>query len=470
MKKDDIEKLFSSLEDFSKTPPDNLWAGIEEKLDFPKRKKRAAFWWPLAACLVVGLGLLGTFYFHSNSENSLINAPIQQGNGVVNQSRSTDSVVEKDEKDENHQEIVIPNKKADSRVVNSDLSEKEKEKENNRATIKSPVFHSNKGQFTTTNKDALATMGNKNNTIVENKFENKSQTEIKNNEHLVQENKIAATGKTEKEKPLDNSKIKENTTTSDLEENALAALVKEQTKKEKVAVVEDKWSLQVFAGVNSSQNLKNQKTLGNTIESQKGHSYGVKTNYKLNRRWAVSTGLKVSELGQQVANVSYVNSAKSLVNISKETLSAPQEKGDIVNNANYQFISNTNNSSAKNMISSTFYETGNLSQKVQYLEMPMEISYALLNKGKARINMNTGGFVGKVISNQVLLNDSSIGENSDVNDVIFGTLFSSTLQYELFKKTKVFVEPGMNYYTQPVQNQNFNQFQLIFNFGLNVSF
>jgi hypothetical protein len=102
--------------------------------------------------------------------------------------------------------------------------------------------------------------------------------------------------------------------------------------------------------------------------------------------------------------------------------------------------------------------------------MPMEVSYAILNKGKARINVNTGGFVGKAISNEVLLNDNSIGKNEEVNEVVFGTLLSSTLQYELFKKTKVFVEPGMNYYTQPLQNQNFNQFQLIFNFGLNVSF
>ncbi len=100
----------------------------------------------------------------------------------------------------------------------------------------------------------------------------------------------------------------------------------------------------------------------------------------------------------------------------------------------------------------------------------MEVSYALLNKGKTQLNLNTGGFVGKVISNEVLLDDSSIGKNSEVNEVIFGSVLSSSLQYELFKKTKVFVEPGMNYYTKPVQNQNFNQFQLLLNFGLNVSF
>jgi len=467
MKKDDIEKLFSSLEDFSKTPPDNLWSGIEEKLDFPKNKKRiAAFWWPLAACLVVGLGLLGTFYFHSNPENSLINAPIEQGNGVVNQSRSTDSV-ERKENLEKHEEILVPNKNVDSRITNSNSSDKEKENKN--AVAENQVSHSNKNQVTPTN--SVATIGNKNTAVLENKAENKAPMTVNNNNNLEKENKLASADKTEKEKTTPDSKIKENLAVTNLEENALAALVKEQSKKEKIAEVDDKWSLQVFAGVNSSQNLKNQKSLGNTIESQNGHSYGVKTNYKLNKRWAVSTGLKVSELGQKVANVSYVNPATTLVNIQKAPLAAaPQERGHISNNANYQFIPNAGDSSAKNMMSSTFYETGNLSQKVQYLEMPMEISYALLNKGKARINMNTGGFVGKVISNQVLLNDSSIGENSDVNDVVFGTVLSSTLQYELFKKTKVFVEPGMNYYTQPVQNQNFNQFQLIFNFGLNVSF
>ncbi|KDN56093.1 outer membrane beta-barrel protein [Flavobacterium seoulense] len=468
MKKDDIEKLFSSLEDFSKMPPDNLWKGIEEKLNFPESKKRTAYyWWPLAACLVIGLGLLGTFYFHSNSENHLINAPIQQENGVVNQSRSIDAAKPENNVDKTQ------NDKVNNRVSNSSLSNKEKEE--TQTLTKTTISNLNKNQIATIsnsnlNKGIIAGTVKQDNSLMVNKTEDNQQTLNRKEENFVPQNKVATIDKSEKEKTVTESKVKENSPIVDSEENALAALVKEQSKKEKIAEVEDKWSLQVFAGVNSSQNLKNQKSLGNTIESQKGHSYGVKTNYKLNKRWAVSTGLKVSQLGQQVANVSYVNSAKSLVNVAIQPLSSPQMKGGISNNANYQFVPNMDNSSAKSAMSSSLYEKGNLSQTVQYLEMPMEVSYSVFNKGKARINMNTGGFVGKVISNQVLLNDSSIGENQDVNDVVFGTVLSSTLQYELFKKTKVFVEPGMNYYTQPVQNQNFNQFQLIFNFGLNVSF
>lgn len=472
MKKDDIEKLFSSLEDFSKNPPDDLWKGIEEKLDAPKKKRGLAFWWPVAASLLVGLGLLGTFYFHSNQVNPLINVPTEHENGVVNQLRSTDSIEKENAILKKQTEKAIQ----DSRLTNSNSHNESKNKEEERVTATvttASVRNSTKNQVAPSKNETIAVITKTNTPVLANANENKTQTQVKVNESLIQENKIASENKAIAEKPIEVTKTKDNLTVTDVKENALAALVKEQQKKEKTASVEDKWSLQVFAGINSSQNLKNQKSLGNTIESQNGHSYGVKTNYKLNRRWAVSTGLKVSELGQQVANVSYVNSAQSLVNVAKVPLSASKEKGAIATNSNYLFIPNTSNNSKNSATisgNSNFYETGDLSQKVQYLEMPMEVSYSILNKGKARINMNTGGFVGKVISNEVLLDNNSIGKNSDVNEVIFGTILSSTLQYELLKKTKVFVEPGMNYYTQPLQNQNFNQFQLIFNFGLNVSF
>lgn len=40
MKKQDIEDIFSSMEDFSSVPPPELWGQIEEKLDKPKRRKK----------------------------------------------------------------------------------------------------------------------------------------------------------------------------------------------------------------------------------------------------------------------------------------------------------------------------------------------------------------------------------------------------------------------------------------------
>ncbi len=114
--------------------------------------------------------------------------------------------------------------------------------------------------------------------------------------------------------------------------------------------------------------------------------------------------------------------------------------------------------------------TGNIDQSLKYIEMPLEVSYSIFSKNKANISLNTGGFVGKLIANNLALNGNSIGENENANDFVYGSTLSSTIQYRVYKKTNIFVEPAMNYYINPLSAQSFNQFQWGLNFGLNVSF
>jgi hypothetical protein len=233
----------------------------------------------------------------------------------------------------------------------------------------------------------------------------------------------------------------------------------------------EKWSLEVFAGIANSENYNNQKTLGNVNESKQTNSYGVKTNYKLNKKWAVSSGLKINELGQSIANVSYYSSNNTSSSPIMNDYFSPNSFSNaatprITNNSSYVFVSKN----TSNFLKSDNLESGNIDQSLKYIEMPLEVSYALFNKNKTSISLNTGGFVGKLISNNVTLNGNSIGDNLNASDFVYGSLLSSTLQYRLYKKTHVFVEPGMNYYINPLNNQTFNQFQWAFNFGLNVSF
>jgi hypothetical protein len=256
-------------------------------------------------------------------------------------------------------------------------------------------------------------------------------------------------------------------------ENVLVELEKDKKDKKKSDPESiDKWSLQVFAGVMSSQNYKNEKSLGNTVASKQSNGYGVKTNYKLNKKWGVSSGFKINELGQKIAGVSYYDKQ----NLSSAVAgSLPVVNDNYVPNSstNYEFMSITINDEylfSSNSKSDSGFEKGDVTQNLKYFEMPLEVSYAILSKKKTNIIMNTGGFVGKLISNDIALNGNSIGENKNVNQYVYGTLLSSTLQYEFYKKTKVFVEPGMNYYINPLENQSFNQFQWMFNVGLNVSF
>ncbi|MFZ0597032.1 MAG: hypothetical protein WAM46_08625, partial [Flavobacterium sp.] len=248
----------------------------------------------------------------------------------------------------------------------------------------------------------------------------------------------------------------------------------EKTEKEKNPVSNaEKWAVEVFAGVANSENYKNDKTLGNANDSKQSNSYGVKTKYKINKKWAVASGFKINELGQSVANVSYLSAKNNSFFSSNDyfnmntTAAAPK----IAASSDVVFVPTaTANALKQNNIESNNIQSGNLDQNLRYIEMPLEVSYSVFSKNKASINLNTGGFVGKLISNNVALDGNSIGQNVNANDYVYGSTLSSTLQYRVYKKTNVFVEPAMNYYINPLNNQSFNQFQWGLNFGLNVSF
>jgi hypothetical protein len=241
----------------------------------------------------------------------------------------------------------------------------------------------------------------------------------------------------------------------------------EKEKKDNLINKKERWAVAVFAGVASSENTKNEKTLGNVNDSKQSNSYGVKTKYSINKKWAVGSGLKISELGQSVANVSYVSAKNNafFAPAASYADSSPVASSDPTRQE-YFFISNSTKEAMKN----ENVQTGKLDQNLRYVEMPLEVSYAVFNKNKASINLNTGGFVGKLISNNVALDGHSIGENMNANDYVYGSTLSSTVQYRVYKKTNVFVEPAVNYYINPLNSQSFNQFQWGLNFGLNVNF
>lgn len=241
----------------------------------------------------------------------------------------------------------------------------------------------------------------------------------------------------------------------------------EKEKKDNLINKKDRWAVAVFAGVASSENTKNEKTLGNVNDSKQSNSYGVKTKYSISKKWAVGSGLKISELGQSVANVSYVSAKNNafFAPAASYADSSPVASSD-PSRQEYFFVSN----STKEAMKSENVQTGKLDQNLRYIEMPLEVSYSVFNKNKASINLNTGGFVGKLISNNVNLDGHSIGENMNANDYVYGSTLSSTVQYRVYKKTNVFVEPAVNYYINPLNSQSFNQFQWGLNFGLNVNF
>ena len=611
MKKQKIEDIFSSIENFSSIPPPELWNKIEEELDKPKKKKRVILWWSAAACLLLGLLLPSVLRFNSDSgietvniqaieksvvldenkkdldnktrsteensskiksgsvENLSVETPANQSDNSKNNETYRTTITQTDS--DNKVNSAVSNQKSNNAAENTNQAVAEKtfvtgkqnsfssslnnqtlqtEKRNANQAVAEKTFIGGKqnsfnsfsdNQILQTEKrnanQAVAektfiggkqnsfnsfsdnqilqtekrntnqsiagktfTLGKKNsfnsfsdnqmpNSVFEDKLVSKSNDAIALNSSNSDNNKQIL----EKEVPNEAVKTESILAENIQKNNAIAAnslstqdsvqlavlqnlekgiveVKPEKDKEEKSISNSEKWSLEVFAGIANSENYSKQKTLGNVNESKQTNTYGVKTNYKLNKKWAVSSGLKINELGQSVANVSYYSTshiASSLLGTSDYlNQNSTVVKQTIANNSSYVFVSK----STQNTLKSSNFETGNIDQSLKYIEMPLEVSYALFNKDKTSISLNTGGFVGKLISNNVTLNGTSIGDNLDASDFVYGSLLSSTFQYRLYKKTHVFVEPGMNYYVNPLNNQTFNQFQWSFNFGLNVSF
>lgn len=555
MKKQNIEDIFSSMEDFSSVPPPELWGQIEEKLDKPKKKKRAILWWSTAACLLLGLLLPSVLHFKSDSGIKNITPDSNVNNSVVIENKKNNDAVapasiQKNNTDANsivNKEDAVAKQSSGIKIKNKNSAvahtEASKTTKNNNTQLNLNTEKNNSKQavaqeqtigiaknntfdpalkYRTKNSPKTATdkilaektfgsdKANRFNSNTQNQLSNSifgDKTASKNTKNIASNALLPTLNNIQNEvyskafdpkkeslqtsKELTNQQIAQNSKTSEssskIDSVQLAELqnlekgiaTNEEVKKEKKKKTTsnaEKWAVEVFAGLANSESSKNDKTLGYANDSKQGSTYGVKTKYKVAKRWAVGSGFKINELGQSINNIAYVNNnpqSAALLNPafsydSNNIIIAPQQ---IIKNSNYVFVSSsTTNALKMNSIQSDNIQTGNLDQSLRYLEMPLEVSYAVFNKSKTSVSLNTGGFVGKLISNNVALNGNSIGENANANDFVYGSTLSSTVQYRVYKKTNVFAEPAINYYINPLNNQSFNQFQWGLNFGLNFTF
>lgn len=619
MKKQKIEDIFSSMEDFSSVPPPELWGQIEEKLDKPKKKKRAILWWSAAACLLLGLLLPSVLHFSSDNSGikTIQNNSIDNNNVVLDQKNkdtertipTKENILEKEsnnnrvsssekttnQSDQNQlnqnsktvkaqtgsqnktnnnsfepkvnvernnavaEKSFVPARENGLNAVSKSQLSNNKKENINRAVAEKTFVSAGENGFNAASKNQLSTTKkeNLNKAVAEKSFApnksdsfnfgSKSQSDIekRNADKILAEKKFAPAktnnfnavsgnqlpnsifedlsssknknalalnapnsaakrnpnilspslnkekeniqkttadksiasvqnGNSKNNTALTNSNVlskKDSVQLAELQnlEKGIAAVTPEEEKKkkeDKVLSKSEKWALQLFAGVANSENYKNNKTLGNVNDSKQSNSYGVKTQYKINKKWAVASGFKINELGQSVANVSYLSTRNQALFSSSDYFVKNESVPQIASDTRYVLVSN----STKDVLKSENIETGNLDQNLRYIEMPLEVSYSVFNKNRTNINLNTGGFVGKLISNSVAIDGNSMGENVNANDYVYGTTLSSTVQYRVYKKTNVFVEPAVNYYANPLSNQSFNQFQWGLNFGLNVNF
>lgn len=522
-----IERLFQEkFKDFEAIPPQNSWDTIASRLNEKKKKKRVVPFWFQLSGIAASLFIVGTLIWNYQSENDTLNQD------------NTNSIVSDDAKikTNNNANSGIENSaitSSESNELNQMTSEKNKFEENiNQNNVTINELTKSKNAIVSGSKENKKT--NSNSTIVDNTKRNKisksnvittSNDELINNENVFNNSndKVLVTIQNKKSidktnnKDINSDKIdaffeKDNTettvtnnTNTDLKEfnnsktivtsngiitkdSTLVAKIAEEKNplEELLAAKEDgknedekekekrsKWAISTNASpvyFNSlaegssidSRFLSNQKSFNNTL------SYGVGINYNITQKLSIKTGVNNLKIDYNTNDIAFyqdvsaiplenvkTNSAGKMINIESKL----QENGEFVSVLGTPLVK---------------YD-GSLNQEIGFVEVPVELSYKLLDK-KFGIEVIGGLSTLFLSENKVSLvsngQEMNIGSANNLNNIHFSSNVGLGFKYSFWKNFNANFQPMFKYQinTFSENSGNFKPYFIGLYSGISFSF
>ncbi|MBG6186829.1 hypothetical protein [Flavobacterium sp. CAN_S2] len=438
--KKNIDRFFQErFKDFELPPNEQVWKNIQTELKKEKKERKVIPLWikfpGIAAAFLLGLFAL----------NSLLNNNLDTQNGIVvspeilkNSSENRDSIIEKKS---NTLEI-----KKELPVVENIIKTEQKDGKEFTSTNQSEI-HSNKKK---TQTNAVVSL-QKNHPSLKQETTNTREISTK---VIIAETNNTSNQTLEKEylNDTENTKIaaidsKKQPLNSVESPNELEEILKNKKVKDKEVVVlssKNKWQITpnvaaVYLNSNSGgssidpQFSENQKTTDNSL------SFGVGVNYAVSKKVTLRSGINKLSLGYNTNNVVYSTGLanNNLTNINYTSTALIEIK----NGSNLNMLSLFEINLQKT-------NTGAINQKMGYYEIPMEVSYAVLDK-KFGINLIGGVSTLFLNQNKISLVSSetniTLGEARNLNEINFSTNVGVGFQYQIVKSFKINFEPMLKY-------------------------
>lgn len=478
-----LEHLFQEkLEHFEVAPPEELWNNIEAELKKDKKKRRIIpIWWKLsgiAALLVVGFGILTTVTNNKNPNaingtNTIVtkekNNP--NDNSTISSSENSDGITKSKENtssnanstttqiaDVNSSEKEKNNAKINTSNNDQNSVDFTKQKEKN-----SIASHSNKTKKQRTKNQIETNVVNNSEAVVEvnhnnsnkkeknsiNSTEKKSSSEqnsqvILTNPNSIEEEKVAMKNSNDIDQTKGEIvKKSDSTAVANVEPNAMEELLngkeKESTQKQKI----NRWQVTpnlapVYFGSFANASPLDDVLNSNTKTYNTNMSYGIAVNYAVSKKVKVRAGINVLNVDYDTQGIVFYQdeNAKTMKNIN------PTAQGSMIQIRPLTYV----DTQLDRVVSERF--DGVLNQKMGYIEMPLEMSYKIIDK-KLGVEL-IGGFSTLYLNNnEVFLKtdglNMKIGEANNLNNIHFSSNFGIGLNYKLFKNFDARIEPSFKY-------------------------
>ena len=461
--KKNIDRLFQErFKDFESEPSKQVWVDIQASLKEKEGRKVIPFWIKssgIAAALLLGFLALNTY---TNNQIEIKNGVVIETNVLKNSFDGKDSTLDKTKKDQNPLEVkTIPQaivntiETAKTNEKNSTSPDRFKIKSNKEKNQSNSVVYFQKNhpplKQKTVNNDPIKPTA----VIAENNSTTKNHLSENNQQHQLLEKSTLKESQNTTIALLDAKKQPSSTTETP---NDLEEILKKKTGAEKEVVVlhqKNKWQITpniaaVYLNSNSGgsaidpQFSENQKTGDNSL------SFGIGVNYAVSKKIALRSGINRLSLGYNSNNVVYSTGLanNNLTNIKYSSKALIEIKNQSALNGLTSFEKDLQKTN-----------TGAINQKMGYYEIPLEVSYAVLNK-KFGINLIGGVSTLFLSQNKIALISSEtnvkLGEANNLNPIHFSTNVGLGFKYQIVKSFQINVEPMVKYQLNTFSNNSGN--------------
>ncbi|WP_420603432.1 hypothetical protein [Flagellimonas sp.] len=502
MGKKNLEQLFKeTFDDFNVVPDDKVWDSIEASLDKKKRKRRVIpIWWRLggvAALLAILFYVINPLDKASDGETIITNV---ENNDTFNEGVSEDSNRSVQSSDVDDTQLVESSSEDSTKgdVTNSDSSITENDRDaflNKNSSIKSEqqlvstkakqeresIENKNSPTVTGTNQKEQLGIGEEvvvtNNTpnkdiAIEKRETDPMELDRKNSDAtsvaVVSDEKIGNNvpaegnlqkdsshqGKTIESVTEDEGIAQNNAENKQPDERSIFEVIEEREEEVVAESTSGKWSVgpsvaPVYFNGSGEGSPIHSNFSSNSKSGNVNLSYGLTVAYNIGKKLKVRSGVHKVNFGYDTNNVAFssslaVSSDEKIANIdysqASRTIVVESQDNPTERTANDAFLELAANENPS--------FDGKMVQQLGYIEVPLEVNYALIDK-KFGVDIIGGVSSLFLVENSVLLESedlvTEIGEANNANSVNFSANAGVGLNYEFSPKVQLSLEPVFKY-------------------------
>ncbi|WP_437395998.1 outer membrane beta-barrel protein [Flagellimonas lutimaris] len=470
MGKKNLEQLFKErFQDFQEVPDAKVWSSIEASLDKKQKKRGIPIWWSLggvAAAVVILLLLINPFAEESAQEQTVTE---RENTATPNES---DISEEKDSKGFNSSDITAEEQKGLAKT-----SEQESLVQKATQTSKTDFHIGDETAVavnTTSNSERNGSTEKQqsvNSNLVQSKTILTEKGNDSENNDAIAMNKIDTSSIHQKqsitEADENNNEIAQNTVKKgDVEKKSLYDAIEEQKEVEET-VAENKsgkWSVgpslaPVYFDASGDGSPVGSDFTSNSKSGKLNLSYGLTVAYEVGKKLKIRSGVHRVDYGYSTNDVVFSSTLRAASTDKIANIDYSKNSSTIV----VQSKDNAKNTPAINSKEIALSEVpaldGKMVQQLGYIEVPLELNYALLDK-KFGVDLIGGVSSLFLVDNSVLLESNElvteIGKANNINSLNFSANVGMGLNYQFSPKIRINVEPVFKYQLNTFSNVSGN--------------